>query len=289
MHDTMNTKRLDESWMGWLKENIERQCDPEELLGILLKNRFSPDSIRESMGDKFPAASPLLMETGRDGADEPDYKAISEPRLVRNQAGRKVQQGDTDKVQLYTLDDFLTAAECDAIVALINRHLRPSTVTIDSGDRYYRTSRTSDLSLLNSPVVAAIDEKIARTLGIRTPYSEANQAQRYDVGHEFKQHTDFFEPGTAEYAEHAASRGNRTWTFMVYLNEGMTGGGTKFFSIDRTFHPRKGQALIWNNLYPDGAPNYDTLHSGLPVERGHKIIITKWFREKGVGPMFYED
>ena len=40
---------------------------------------------------------------------------------------------------------------------------------------------------------------------------------------------------------------------------------------------------------PDGTPNAATLHSGEPVTSGHKIIITKWFRELGSGPMFYED
>jgi prolyl 4-hydroxylase len=76
---------------------------------------------------------------------------------------------------------------------------------------------------------------------------------------------------------------------MVYLNDDMEGGATRFAVISRAFQPRKGQALIWNNLHPDGTPNRDTLHSGMPVARGHKIIITKWFRERGAGPMLYEE
>jgi prolyl 4-hydroxylase len=47
-------------------------------------------------------------------------------------------------------------------------------------------------------------------------------------------------------------------------------------------------AVFWNNLHSDGSSNRDTLHCGLPVEAGHKIIITKWFREKGASPMFYD-
>ena len=70
--------------------------------------------------------------------------------------------------------------------------------------------------------------------------------------------------------------------------DGMSGGGTKLFAIDHTFIPRKGQAVIWNNLNTDGTPNPATQHSGEPVTAGHKIIITKWFRELGSGPMFYE-
>jgi len=282
-------KRLDDGWKAWLGENIGRQCNPEQLLGILLKHQFSLDSVKESMGSHFPVGAAWLEEAMRGHAGGTDFHAISQPRLVHSRAALQAAKVDTDKLQLYVLDDFMTSAQCEAVVDLIGRHLRPSTVTLEATDRYFRTSRTCDLSLLADPVVAALDERIAETLGIRLSYSEGIQAQRYDVGQEFKPHTDFFEPGTDEYREHASARGNRTWTFMVYLNEGMEGGGTRFAAIGKTFFPRRGQALAWNNLYPDGTPNYETLHSGLPVERGHKIIITKWFREKGSGPMFYED
>jgi prolyl 4-hydroxylase len=282
-------KQLDQSWKAWVEENSDRQCDPQELLGSLIKQGFSLDSIADAMGNKFPGGAGALAEALCGNVDEPDFGAISKPPLVRNKSGLKLQKVDTDKLQLYTLDDFMTAQQCDEVVALIGEHLRPSTVTLPGTDRYFRTSSTCDLSLIRSRIVAELDQRISETLGIRLPYSEGIQAQRYNVGEEFKAHTDFFEPATDEYLEHATTHGNRTWTFMVYLNEGMEGGGTRFAAIGRTFQPRKGRALIWNNLYPDGAPNYDTLHSGMPVLRGHKIIITKWFREKGTGSMFHED
>jgi prolyl 4-hydroxylase len=46
--------------------------------------------------------------------------------------------------------------------------------------------------------------------------------------------------------------------------------------------PKKGTAVIWNNLGPDGAPNYNTLHAAMPVEEGHKAIVTKWFRQRAL-------
>jgi len=280
---------LDRSWKTWVKENIDRECDPRALLDILVKHGFSLDSIAAAMGSRFPGETGSSRAALSGTIDEPDFRALSKPRLVRNQSGLKLQKVDTDKLQLYMLDDFMTAGQCDDIAALIAEHLRPSTVTLPSADRYFRTSSTCDLSLIRSAVVADLDEQISQTLGIRLPYSEGIQGQHYNVGQEFKAHTDFFEPATDEYREHALTRGNRTWTFMVYLNEDVEGGGTQFHAIGRTFQPRKGRALIWNNLYPDGTPNHDTLHSGMPVLRGHKTIITKWFRERGTGPMFYED
>jgi prolyl 4-hydroxylase len=275
---------LDQAWQNWLKENLQRGCDPQNLLDILLKNGFAEESILQSLA---AIAASAEVSISASPANACDYAAIASPPLLKR-ALPNLQKVASDLLQLYALDDFMSPAECDAIVEIANRHLRPSTVTIESTDKYYRTSRTCDLSLLNNAVVAALDLKIAATLGIRPEYSEGIQAQRYDVGQQFKKHTDYFEPGTSEYARFAAERGNRTWTFMVYLNDGMEGGGTRFSTIDRTFQPKKGQALIWNNLYPDGTPNRDTLHSGEPVLAGHKIIITKWFREIGSGPMFFD-
>ena len=267
-------RALDASWKAWLKENIERGCNGAELVQILRTNGFSLSSIQQNMGAAFP------VETPPQNASQP-------PPLVQR-SPVKLRKVESDALDIYTLDDFLSVKECDRLVALINHHLRPSSVTIEANDRLFRTSRTCDLSLLRSPVAQSIDAKIAKTIGIRLEYSEGIQAQRYDVGQQFKGHTDYFEPGTPEYARFGAERGNRTWTFMVYLNEGMGGGGTRFFAIDHTFIPKKGQAVIWNNLNLDGTPNAATLHSGEPVTTGHKIIITKWFRELGSGPMFYE-
>ena len=265
-------KTLDASWKAWLKENVDRGCSPPELVGILRKHGFSMKSIRDNMGSAFPYEAHRSRE--------------KLPRLVRKPVPG-LQQFDTDLIELYTLDGFLATSECDELSEVISTRLRPSTVTIESNDKYFRTSRTCDLSLLLSPLADAVDARIAQTMGIRLEYSEGIQAQRYDVGQEFKAHTDYFEPYTPEYTEYAATRGNRTWTFMVYLNEGMRGGGTRFSAIGHTFQPR-GQAVIWNNLRADGSPNADTLHSGEPVHEGHKIIITKWFRELGSGPMFYD-
>jgi len=108
------------------------------------------------------------------------------------------------------------------------------------------------------------------------------------VGQQFKPHWDYYPLGSNLYERYAGVRGNRTWTFMVYLNEGVVGGGTRFTELDITFKPRLGMALFWNNLHADGMPNPATMHCGEPVISGHKVIITKWFRACGDGPVFHE-
>jgi len=282
----MTKVHMDSSWKGWLKENIKRKCGAEQLLAMLIKNNFTIASIKKEMGEYYPAHSPLLVALGEEKPSNIDHKKISQTRITRLHSGAK--RFPSDKLQLYTLENFMSEKECDTLIEIINPTLRPSTVTLKpKKDNYYRTSSTSDLSLLNHKTVKALDEKIARALGIQLPYSESIQGQYYAVGQEFKQHTDYFEPKTKEFAQFGGAMGNRTWTFMVYLNNVPKGGGTRFFEIDQTFPPKKGMAVIWNNLHSDGIPNCDTMHAGLPVEEGHKVIITKWFRERGKRSMFY--
>jgi prolyl 4-hydroxylase len=282
----MSRKRLDAGWTAWLAENLQRRCNPEELLAILLKNAFDLESIRHAMGAHYPAQSLTALAAENRRPDPADHHGLAMVRITRPDSGAR--RFDTDKLQLYTIDGFLSDGECNEMVSIIARHLRPSTITVATPDKAFRVSQTSDLSLIRSAVVEKLDTRIARRLGIRARYSEGIQAQRYEVGGQFKHHTDYFEPGTSEYAQHASMQGNRTWTFMVYLNDVEAGGATHFSAIDHAFMPVKGRAVIWNSLHPDGTVNPDTLHAGLPIEAGHKIIITKWFRERGTGPMFYD-
>ncbi len=270
--------RLDESWQKWVGENLERKCDPREIADILLNNNFSLTAIRHALGSLYP-----YDDDG--GVEDVNHEALSRILITQVEKSGAVQVDTGGKVQLYTLDGFMTPEECDRLVAIVDSSLRPSTVTYDSGDKYFRTSSTSDLVHIKNDFITEIDQRIADVIGINLSYSEGIQAQKYLVGQEFKAHTDYFQPGTEEYKTYADTMGNRTWTFMVYLNDTLKGGGTGFINVNKVFYPKKGSAVIWNNLKPSGLPNPFTLHSGMPVEEGEKIVITKWFREKGIGKM----
>ena len=106
------------------------------------------------------------------------------------------------------------------------------------------------------------------------------QGQRYDSSQYFREHTDWFEPGTDEFASHTNPGGQRTWTVMICLNTVHRGGQTCFHRLGRCFTPIQGLALAWNNLMADGTPNPFTLHEAMPVEDGTKWVVTKWFRAR---------
>jgi prolyl 4-hydroxylase len=87
--------------------------------------------------------------------------------------------------------------------------------------------------------------------------------------------------------------GQRTFTFMIYLNDVEAGGETNFVNIKQGFRPLTGTAVIWNSLNQDGSPNSFTMHHALPVQKGFKAIITKWFRSSSIQsnppPMFRKE
>ncbi len=191
----------------------------------------------------------------------------------------RVQRVPTAKAEIFQLRRFLDPDLCTALIALIEADRRPSTIADGNGDPTFRTSETCDLAADN-PHVAAVEHHLAALAGLDPAYGEPIQGQRYAPGQEFKPHTDYFNPHGPDYATFCALSGQRTWTFMIYLNEVAAGGATRFKRLDKIFQPEIGKLLFWNNRLPGGAVNHATIHHGMKVRRGLKYVITKWYREE---------
>ena len=74
--------------------------------------------------------------------------------------------------------------------------------------------------------------------------------------------------------------GQRAVTALVYLNDGYEGGETDFPELGWKYRGRKGDALLFWNLTPQGEPEPRTLHAGLPPTSGEKWLYSKWIRQK---------
>lgn len=273
-------KEIPQDWREWIKLNISRGCDKDGIAKILFDNGFDPAAIVAEMR-YLPLSAELVAAMNRGlaaaPADEDDtYREIDAVYLPFAERLR------TDKVHIYLLADFLSASECDEVIHRIRQEHRASTTTNpDEPDKYFRTSKTSDMGQNGDPFIQEIDRRIADYMGFETERGESIQGQYYQVGEEFKAHTDYFEPDTDEYLKFAGEEGQRTWTFMIYLNEVEKGGQTDFTRLGIPVTPKKGMAVIWNSLRADGSVNPDTLHWARPVLKGEKFVITKWFRTYG--------
>jgi len=204
------------------------------------------------------------------------------PIIARMLAQPGVQKVPSAKLDLFMARGFLDPATCAALITRIDAVRRPSTIADPNGDSAFRTSETGDLSAAD-PIVQAVEARLKAFTGLDPAHGEPLQGQRYAVGQEFKNHTDYFEPHGADYERYCSVAGNRTWTVMIYLNEPEAGGATRFKAVDKIVQPETGKLVAWNNRRPDGTPNPATLHQGMKVRAGVKYVITKWYRERPWG------
>ena len=267
-------------WKNWIAINVHAGRDLDGIFKILLDEGYAYAAIVKEMN--YQPGKPI------DELINPFSGRKQQSKQVLDNSGLAIAKGkiilpnalriDSPNIDLRVIPNFLSKAECKKIITLIKLKLRPSEVSNAEVNSHYRNSRTCDLGRLNDDFVERIDIRICQLMGVHRAYSEVLEGQYYDVGQEFKAHTDYFEK--SEFTANCHEFGQRTYTVMVYLNEVEKGGETCFLHAEKTFKPTAGTAVIWNNLNPDGTPNSYTLHQSNLVEQGCKAIITKWFRTK---------
>ncbi len=274
-----------EEWKNWIKTNVDAGQNKDGLFKILIDEGYDYTTIKNEMGyePKLPVAfliNPFNATKQRDAllqqtlSSNTNGTALDPSQLFLPNAERF----DSEQIELYTLKDFLNKEECEKIIALINKKKQPSALSSHEADQAFRTSSTCHLGKMDDDFMSEIDQRICKLIGIHSSYSETIQGQYYEVGQEFKPHTDYFENN--EISTHANEMGQRTYTFMIYLNNVEAGGETVFPKIAKTFEPTLGTAVIWNSLHADGSTNAETLHHAMPIKKGYKAIITKWFRSR---------
>lgn len=200
----------------------------------------------------------------------------------RLDANPRAYRIDTNRVDIWAIADFLSAEECTALMAMIDRTAVPSKVLDHGTTEIWRTSSSGDVER-NDPFVHALESRIDKLLGIPHLFGETMQGQRYQEGQEFKYHLDLFWTRADYWPEESQRGGQRSITAMCYLNDVEQGGETAFTNIGISVPPQRGTLLVWNNSLPDGNPNEATMHAGSPVIKGTKYVITKWYRTRKWG------
>jgi prolyl 4-hydroxylase len=280
---------FNDDWKNWLTTNLANGQDKNGLFKILLDEGYSYTAIKFEM--QFEPTVPLDQLVNpfhqHKVAAEPKQSALTDKGAGSN-FGAAINPESifipngtlqhSERLALVSVSDFLSPHECVHIIEAITSQLRPSELASYEPDQSFRTSRTCDLGRLQDSLIKDIDRRICNLIGIDESYSESIQGQYYTAGQEFKAHTDYFEEHEME--THGQTMGQRTYTFMIYLNTVAKGGETNFTKIDRALEPQQGTAVIWSSLNPDGSPNPNSMHHAQPVLDGHKAVITKWFRSK---------
>lgn len=179
------------------------------------------------------------------------------------------------------IPNFLTSEECDSIIELSKDKLFPSRVYTDESDVHDTKSRISSQCWLtddNHPIIEKISQKVYDYTGTHGNHQEQLQVVNYNKGGFFTPHYDACD-GNVEFCKRMNdSHGPRLLTFLIYLNDEYTGGGTTFPHINKTVTPEKGKAVLFYNVDKNGHIINQAFHGGNPVEHGNKWIANKWIR-----------
>lgn len=168
---------------------------------------------------------------------------------------------------IFVIHDFLSAGECDGHIGAAEAvGFEEATIDTRSGPEMRKEMRNNTRVTLDAPRLAA--ELFERAAPLLPPsfgewslsgVNERFRYYRYEPGEMFRPHQD----GTFRRSETERSM----LTFMVYLNEGCSGGSTVFHlpgGEDLEIVPRQGMALVFVHRQ---------LHEGAPVLSGRKYVL----------------
>jgi prolyl 4-hydroxylase len=273
------TELLPANWWQWLVHNVNRGCADESLMADLTKGGFSQEQahgalmVARGMRDEPLEGTDLELPHVRvDGADI-------------NLGGHVVRvRVSMERPQLVVLDNVLTPAECELLIALGESSAKPSSIVDPaSGEAVAHNARSGQHAFLTTahPGLLAIETRLSQLLHWPVDRFEHLQAIGYDPGDEYRPHFDWFDPQHPGSASHLVRAGQRVGTLVMYLKSPFVGGATGFPSIGGfRVHPAEGSAVWFRDVDARGLPDVRTLHAGDPVKTGRKWIATAWLRQR---------
>lgn len=199
---------------------------------------------------------------------------------------------------IYTCDDFLSAADCSALIDAAcadPRQLRPSLLGSSDATARMQTEaarrrnavRTSASCTLQPslPACARLRAAILAITGKTQQHLEPVSVSRYTEGQQYTEHQDASRltplPGgcpNPDDMEFMAQGGQRVATILVYLNDVPHGGATAFPTIGIEISPKAGRCLLFFPALTDGRCDEQTLHAARPAV-DEKWVAQVWVRQ----------
>jgi prolyl 4-hydroxylase len=266
----------------WLQRHVDEGFEAEPLVASMVQSgydgAFARRVVDEALARRAPA--PAVAPVPAPAVEAPDENS----NAVRTADGDIPILFAIETPRIVLFQHFLSDEECDQLIAIgRNRLKRSPVVNPETGEENLIAARTSEGAMFQvgeHPLIARIEARIAQAVGVPVEHGEGFQVLHYEPGGEYQPHFDFFNPGRTGEARQLEVGGQRVATMVVYLNSVQAGGATGFPKLGLEVAPVKGNAVFFVYKRPDGTLDEDTLHAGLPVERGEKWIATKWLRER---------
>jgi prolyl 4-hydroxylase len=185
--------------------------------------------------------------------------------------------------RIQVIEGFLPAAACDWLIARARSRLSRATiynqVTGGAVEDYRRTNSQCDLDIEAGGLLTfLVRARIAAMTGRQERAMEIPKVLHYRPGETFAAHCDYLDPETPAFQQELAARGQRSDTFLIYLNDDFSGGETCFTRLDLSHKGARGDALLFANVDAQGLPDGDTEHVGMPPTSGEKWLFSQWLR-----------
>ena len=179
---------------------------------------------------------------------------------------------------IYTVANFLSAEECDALIESARDHMTPAPV-VGPGNGEVSVSRTSSTCYLAREDLPSVCTKVCALTGKPLEHLELPQVGRYRGGEFYKPHYDAFDTASPDGRRFAQNGGQRVATVLVYLNDVARGGETAFSKLGVRIAPRKGNALVFFPATLDGQLDQHYLHAAEPAV-DPKWVSQIWIRQR---------
>lgn len=187
----------------------------------------------------------------------------------------------TDRAQIGACRGFAPPGFSEWLIDRAKDRLVPASMYQAEGAQAVRTARDFAFGPQQRDLVLAIiQERAAHLTQVPVEFHEPPNVISYEPGQEFSLHTDFLDPRAPEYHDDLQRKGQRIATIVTYLNEDFDGAETWFPDAGVKFRGNTGDAVVFSNVRPDGMPDFNTKHAGLPPIRGRKWVLSQWMRNK---------
>jgi prolyl 4-hydroxylase len=258
-----------QSWpaaLGFLARAAELGVLSARAALVMLSSR--PELVAHA---KSSAPSPDIWRHLRDSVDLAVWLSVPQA-CIHSQSPR-----------IAIVEGFASPAVCDWLIASARPRLEQAhTVNPSTGqpfDNGERTNSAAHFSIADIDMILLLMRaRIATLSGLSTGGMDAPAILHYAVGQEFSPHFDFLDLSVPGHVAEMAAIGQRVLTFLVYLNDGFEGAETDFPAIGWRFKGKKGDAVFFWNVHPDGTPDPLTLHAGRAPTRGEKWLLSQWVR-----------
>eukprot|EP00562_Extubocellulus_spinifer_P027975 CAMPEP_0178638966 /NCGR_PEP_ID=MMETSP0698-20121128/15198_1 /TAXON_ID=265572 /ORGANISM="Extubocellulus spinifer, Strain CCMP396" /LENGTH=741 /DNA_ID=CAMNT_0020279241 /DNA_START=114 /DNA_END=2338 /DNA_ORIENTATION=+ len=231
-------------------------------------------------GKPYQTLQDMISSLGQ-GNVIPTYNGINTSypgvRMISNPDTALMGGAGSTVPPVYAVDNFLTPAECDYLIAAAGDSFTPAPV-VGKGVGEVSVSRTSSTVYLAREDLPLYLEKVCRLVGKPRDHCELPQVGRYFPSQQYMQHFDAFDLSNEDGQRFASNGGQRTVTVLVYLNDVAEGGSTSFPALNLDVRPRRGMALVFFPATTDGLLDKNALHAALPAV-DTKYVSQVWIRQ----------